>query len=82
MELIHLMQHMPGLGDVMTWSTLSQHGWLWYSPIDWTLIAQYDTDVFRPVREFFNNFIQTGQVWALLIGLVIGWLLRSLTSYG
>ncbi|GAB4242384.1 MAG: hypothetical protein Kow00121_68210 [Elainellaceae cyanobacterium] len=84
MELIHLMQHsVPWLGEVgVTWSSLNQHSLLWHSAIDWSLLAQFDTDVFRPVREFFDNFVESGQVWALLIGLIIGYLVRSLTTYG
>ncbi|MGB3492984.1 MAG: hypothetical protein WBA57_09675 [Elainellaceae cyanobacterium] len=52
-------------------------------PLDWNLLAQqFDTDVFAGPRTFFQNFIETGQVWALIIGVVIGYMMRSLTSYG
>ncbi len=43
---------------------------------------QFDTDVFRGTRGIFNNFIKTGQLWAFLFGLVVGYLLRALTTYG
>ncbi|WP_430684956.1 hypothetical protein [Leptolyngbya sp. AN02str] len=43
--------------------------------------GQFDTDVFAGVRSAFNNFIQSGQVWALLVGIVLGYLIRGLTSY-
>jgi hypothetical protein len=80
MVVYQLIQQLPYL-DLAAWSDVGQHGWVWQS-IDWSLLAQFETDVFRPVREFFNNFIQSGQIWAFFIGIVLGYLLRSLTSYG
>ncbi|MEM6399825.1 MAG: hypothetical protein AAF757_06270 [Cyanobacteria bacterium P01_D01_bin.116] len=53
-------------------------------PVNWTVIAQNvsDPDLLGQVQKSFNNFVETGQVWALLIGLVVGYLVRNLTSYG
>jgi hypothetical protein len=55
-----------------------------YSPVHGTLIAQTvrDANIMGQMQKSFNNFVQSGQVWALLIGLVIGYMVRSLTSYG
>lgn len=39
-----------------------------------------DPDVLGQMQKGWNNFINSGQVWALLIGLVIGYMFRSLTS--
>ena len=52
-------------------------------PIDWTIVAQTlkQTDLAGDVQKTFNHFVQTGQIWALLTGLIIGYLFRSLTSY-
>ncbi len=63
---------------------LSDSGLLWQSPIHSTLIAQEinDPNVVGQMQHNFEHFVQTGQIWALLIGLVIGWMLRNLTSYG
>ncbi len=53
------------------------------SPADWVFVAQqFETDVFADFRAFFNNFIESGQVWALIIGIILGYLLKGLTSYG
>lgn len=51
---------------------------------DWTVVAQSvtDTDLIGTVQKAFNHFIQSGQVWAMLIGLIIGYMFRSLTTYG
>ncbi|MCV3213396.1 hypothetical protein OGM63_07630 [Plectonema radiosum NIES-515] len=56
----------------------------WQMPVYSTTIAQTvrDANLIGQVQTAFNHFIQTGQVWALLIGLVIGYMIRNLTSYG
>ncbi|MGB3642441.1 MAG: hypothetical protein WBA39_33390 [Rivularia sp. (in: cyanobacteria)] len=53
-------------------------------PVNWSVLAQNvtDPDLIGQIEKAWNNFIQTGQIWALLIGLVIGYLIRNLTSYG
>ncbi|CDN15605.1 hypothetical protein RintRC_3279 [Richelia intracellularis] len=55
-----------------------------YSAVHGTFIAQTvnDPDVMGQMQKSFSNFVESGQVWALLIGVVIGYLFRSLTSYG
>ncbi len=41
----------------------------------------FDEDkVFDDIRGGFDNFIQSGQVWALLIGIVVGYGIRSITK--
>jgi hypothetical protein len=84
MVLAHLMQDVAtNLSSLSSWNDLWQtiH---WHSSIDWSLLAQktFQTDVFAGTRAWFQNFIQTGQIWALIIGFVIGYILRGLTSYG
>ncbi len=53
-------------------------------PVNWTVLAQNvtDPDLLGQVQKAWNNFVETGQIWALLIGLVVGYLIRNLTSYG
>jgi hypothetical protein len=47
-----------------------------------TLFAKVsrDIDVLAQMQDAFNNFIKSGQVWALGIGFVLGYLFRSLTA--
>ncbi|WP_448574378.1 hypothetical protein [Trichothermofontia sp.] len=45
------------------------------------LAQQFNQDVFADIRKGFNHFVQTGQVWAMLIGFVLGYLFKSATSY-
>ena len=50
---------------------------------DWLLLAQqFDTDPSAGIREWFSNLIATGQLWALIIGFIVGYLFRGFTSYG
>ena len=48
-----------------------------------TVLAQSikDPDVLGQMKSAFENFIESGQVWALLIGLFVGYMFRSLTAY-
>jgi len=54
------------------------------SPFHWDslVLAQAvpDVDILRDLQNAWNNFIKTGQVWALLIGMFFGYLFRGLTA--
>jgi hypothetical protein len=45
------------------------------------LFAQAQPDLFTNIQQAWNNFVQSGQVWALIFGFVLGYLFRSLTAY-
>ena len=47
-----------------------------------TFLAQQvsDPNVIGQMQNAFNNFIASGQVWALIIGFVIGYVVRGLTA--
>jgi hypothetical protein len=46
------------------------------------VVGQYfDQDFFGSSGKILSNFVESGQVWALLIGMVFGYLLRGLTTY-
>ena len=51
--------------------------------IDWHGLAQLqtDTNVFDQFGRSWDNFVKTGQIWAMLIGIVIGYLFKSFTSF-
>ena len=42
---------------------------------------QFDQDILGDLGNLFANFIESGQVWALLIGFVLGYMLRSVTTF-
>ena len=41
-----------------------------------------DADVLGQIRTAWNHFVTSGQAWSLLIGVIIGYLFKGLTSYG
>jgi hypothetical protein len=41
-----------------------------------------DPDILGHMQRNWNNFVKSGQIWATLIGMIIGYLLKGLTSYG
>ena len=50
---------------------------------DWLVLAQVqDPDILGQMQNTWNNFVKSGQIWAFLIGIVIGYFLRNFTSFG
>jgi len=41
-----------------------------------------DPDILEQMRLTWNHFVISGQAWALLIGVVLGYMFKSFTSYG
>jgi hypothetical protein len=39
-----------------------------------------DANILGQIQQAFDNFIKSGQVWAMLIGLAIGYLLKGITN--
>jgi hypothetical protein len=55
---------------------------------DWQTLAastpqpqQFNQDVTKDLAGGWNNFVRTGQIWALLIGVTLGYLFKSITSF-
>lgn len=46
------------------------------------LAQEFNQDILGDMKGSFNAFVESGQLWALLIGVVIGYIFKSLTSYG
>lgn len=44
-------------------------------------MAQIQDNLFNNIGQAWANFIQSGQVWALIIGFVVGYIFRSITAY-
>lgn len=57
---------------------------IWHHVLNSLVIAQNvtDPDILGQIQKAFTHFVQSGQVWALLIGLVVGYFIRNITSYG
>lgn len=75
------------MSEITTWLPNIIHGHeiqtLWSLHIDSTMLAQQinNSDLLGDFQKAFNNFIQSGQAWALLIGLILGYMIRGLTTY-
>lgn len=43
------------------------------------LLAQQvdDPDILGQIQRAWNNFVKSGQIWALIIGIVIGYVFRG-----
>ncbi len=62
----------PEPGSVTLWST-----------DQWVLAQQItQTDIVGDLQKWFNNLVKTGQLWAFLLGLVVGYLVKTFTSFG
>jgi hypothetical protein len=57
-------------------NSLSSHIW-----IEVFSTISRDLDIIAKFQDSFHHFIDSGQVWALFIGLVLGYIFRSFTSY-
>ncbi|GFE69440.1 hypothetical protein [Chroococcus sp. FPU101] len=44
-------------------------------------ISDKDVDIIGNVQTAFHKFVVTGQVWALIIGIVVGYMFKGFTSY-
>ncbi|MDJ0842606.1 hypothetical protein [Crocosphaera sp.] len=54
-----------------------------YPPLEMThLLAQKieDPQIIEKMQKSWRNFIESGQVWALGIGFVLGYIFRTFTS--
>lgn len=40
------------------------------------------TDLGGDVQRAWNHFVKTGQLWAMLIGFIVGYAIKSFTSFG
>lgn len=69
-------------GGLEVTSTSVAPEWLWQITPHVTRLAQtYQDNLGADLQGAWDNFIQSGQVWALLIGFVVGYIFRSITSY-
>ncbi|AUT03628.1 hypothetical protein CLI64_26270 [Nostoc sp. CENA543] len=68
---------MEYLGDL-----ISQN--FWHLPVNLTVLAQNVTDpnVVGQMQKIWTYFVKSGQIWALLIGVCVGYVFRNLTKYG
>jgi len=66
------------VNKVINESNYGQH--LYLRPI--VLAQQTDADLVANFKEAVNNFIESGQVYAFILGIILGYLVRKFTTYG
>ncbi len=76
--------------DVMTW-LIDPSQWIdavqaihWDLPMELAKLGDkpLEVDLGGDVQKSFDNFVKTGQVWAFLIGIILGYLVKTFTTYG
>lgn len=45
------------------------------------VVAQFESDVLGDIGNAFKNFYESGQIWALIVGIIIGYVVRGITTY-
>ena len=45
------------------------------------IAKQFNQDILGDISHAWKHFIDSGQVWALVIGIVMGYMIRNLTAY-
>ena len=61
---------------------LTNHPWIQLANDSLVLAQSTDADLVAEFQKAFKQFVESGQVWAMLIGLIIGYFFRALTTYG
>jgi len=80
-DALHAMVlHLPHVGAI-DWS----HSWLFHH--DWTLMqgsgdTTYSQDLAGNFQKGWNHFVKSGQVWAMLFGIVLGYMIKTFTTFG
>lgn len=80
--VLNLIQEMtPGLATLTSGSE-SVRLFILKTLCNGAVLAQQvsQTTLFSDVQKFWNNFVQSGQIWALIIGIVIGYGIRNITA--
>lgn len=82
--VIEGMQAVPTLvHQISPWQDALMGGLNHLLSIDWLGLAQLktETDLFAQVSGAWDNFVKTGQIWALLIGIVFGYFIKAFTTF-
>ena len=45
------------------------------------IAQQFEDNFFNRSGDIIGDFVESGQLWALLLGVVLGYLIRGITAY-
>ncbi len=87
--VFHMIQEsIPWIGDVNhwvdTWQAIHWHVPSDLFPSDLMVLDKQiqPTDLGGDIQKAADKFVKTGQAWAFLVGLILGYLLKTFTSFG
>lgn len=64
--------------DVLVTPILEQSTDMVTTPV---IAQQFEDNFFERSGDILGNFVESGQLWALLIGIVLGYIVRGITTY-
>lgn len=82
--LVNLMQTMTSWLSVQVYSNDSLSMLVAKMPY-WSVVLAYqvrETNLWGQVQGAWNHFVQTGQIWALIIGVILGYFIKGFTTFG
>jgi len=76
------------LMDILNLHTFQSHFLETITSIDYVHLSHHvlaqtfdDVDILADMEDAWYNFVDTGQCWALVIGVVVGYAFKGLTNY-
>jgi uncharacterized membrane-anchored protein YhcB (DUF1043 family) len=70
------------LGSMTHWSDGLQGLLSWHFSLDATLLAQLKDTLASDFQKSFDHFVKSGQVWALVLGIILGYMFKTFTTFG
>ena len=81
--VVHSVELEPNYEFSVLGSPLEQIDWVTVANTHELVLAQqFEQTLGQDVAAWFENFVESGQVWALVIGFILGYLFKGLTSFG
>ena len=65
-------------GDFTPATSLNQPVTMVTTPV---IAQQFEDNFFDHSGDILGNFVESGQLWALLIGVAVGYVIRGITTY-
>lgn len=75
-----ILEPTPSLGQTWMASSEGSPHSLALSPAP-VMAKQFNQDILGDISHAWKHFVDSGQVWALVIGIVVGYMVRNLTAY-
>ncbi|MBD2139173.1 hypothetical protein H6F32_16705 [Anabaena sp. FACHB-1237] len=77
---LHLNVHISFLHNFAHINSITGDHTHFFMTGDYTSIK--DPDLLGQIEKAWNTFVKSGQIWAIMIGIVVGYIFKSLSSFG